>query len=276
MEEIDAQGPEEITLDVDERYTYAQTSIETLRVIRFFHEELKPVNTAEIEPEDCNCAICTENFTTDSHCAVRLPCNHIFGRPCIEHWLRPYATLRVTVEQPSQLRAMSLGANTCPQCRREFFPPQRAIDSLSNIEKRIKFWDMAYEHVGIALSRNDRRARESLVRYLRTYSARGLDEYYSYSYSGMPWQPSLGWHQQQLFAWCRRLKSQPLTPQQENLRQRLEDNATHDFPGGVRSWRNDQDELFYAVGPDNEERDETDANEEVIETEQEDDDTVEM
>ncbi|MCJ1425192.1 hypothetical protein MMC29_003080 [Sticta canariensis] len=281
MEEIDAPGPAVVTLDVDEQYTYAQTSVETLRVIRFFLEELKPVNTEDIETEDGNCAICAEQFTTDSHRAVRLPCNHIFGKSCIEHWLRPYASLTIMPGDQSMEPALSLGANSCPQCRRVFFPKQGAIDSLPNLETRVKFWDMAYAHVGITLSENERRAREDLLRYLGSYPGRGLDVYYPYLDTGSQWQSSLGWHQHQLFIFSFGLRTQSLTPEQENLRQRLEDNARLNFPGGVRWWRNDQDELFFAVGRENEERDEREESEEVTETEHEgevfaEDDTEEM
>ena len=266
MDEIDAPGPAVITLDVHEQFTYARTSVETLRVIRFFLEELKPVNTTDIESEDSNCAICTEKFTTEAHRPVRLPYNHIFGKTCIEHWLRPYASLQVMPEDQSDERALSLGANTCPQCRRIFFPRHVAIDSLTDIEMRIKFWDMAYAHVGITLSGNERRAREDLLRYLGSYSARGLDVYYSYWHKGKGWQQSLGWHEQRLLDFSLRLATQSLTPEQENLRQRLEEIARVGFPSGVRWWRNDQDELFHAVGPEIQERDERDESK-VIETE---------
>ena len=258
MEEINAPGPDVITLDVDERFTYAKTSIDTLRVIRFFLEELKPVDAADIEPEDCNCAICAETFTTDSHRAVRLPCNHIFGKTCIEQWLRPYASLIMMPEDESRERGLSLGANTCPQCRRVFFPEQRAIDNLANIDMRIKFWDMAYAHVGIALSENERRGREDLLQYLGSYYARGSSVYYPFFHITKAWVPFPEWSQKRLLVFSLRLKSQSLTPEQENLRQRLENNARFGFPGGVRVWRDDQNEVFFAVGPENEERDERD------------------
>lgn len=249
MEEIGDHDPEMNTLDVIEHLTYAKTSIETLRVIRFFLEDLKPVKTADIEPEDCTCAICTEDFTTDSHRAVRLPCNHIFGKTCIEQWLRPYASLKLIPGEVSIASALSLGSHTCPQCRRVLFHRQRAIDSLTNIEMRIKFWDMAYAYVGIALSENERRAREDLLRYLGSYSERGSGTYYPYFHTGKHWMLYPGWLQNELLHYSLRLKNRPLTPRQEYLRQGLENNAKFGFVGGVRWWRNDQDELFYAVGP---------------------------
>lgn len=251
MEEINDPGPDVTTLDVDEQLTYADIPIDTLRVIRFFLEELKPVDTADIEPNDCDCAICTETFTTDSHRAVRLPCNHIFGKGCIELWLRPYASLIVMEEDDSLERALSLGANTCPLCRRVFFPTQTVVDNLTVIEMRVKFWDMAYQHVGIPLSENERRAREDFLRYLGRYHARDMDIYYPFILVGRFWVRFPGWPQTRLLAFSLRLQHRSLTPEQESLRQRLEFYARFGFPGGVRWWRNDQDELFFAVGPGN-------------------------
>lgn len=84
MEEIVAPGSEVVTLDVSEKWTCARTLIGTCRVIKFFLEELKPVNTSDVEPSDCKCDFCTEDFTSDSHRARKVPCNHIFGKTCIE------------------------------------------------------------------------------------------------------------------------------------------------------------------------------------------------
>lgn len=248
MSEINAPGTDGITLDVDPEFTYAQTSNETLRVIRFFLEELKPVDTADIEPEDGNCAICTQTFTTGSHPAVRLPCNHMFGKPCIEQWLRPYVSSMP--EHVLREQGLSLGANTCPQCRREFFPRQRIIDNLMKIEKRVRFWDMAYAHIGIALSHNERRAREDLLRYLRSYDARGADIYHPDQHITKHWTKFPEWSQMRLLAFSLRLQRQSLSPEQETLRQRLENHARCGFPGGVTCWKNDCGEMLFAVGPE--------------------------
>lgn len=257
MEESNAPGPGLITLDVEEQFTYARTSIQTLQVIRFFLNELEPVNIEDIKPEDCNCHICTEAFTTVSHRAVRLPCNHIFGKACIEKWLRPYASLVVMEEDESRERALSLGANTCPLCRRAFFPRQTVVDNLTVIEMRIKYWDMAYEYVGIALSEHERGAREDLLRYLGSYPTHDLDMYYSFKIVGKQWAQFLDWCQTRLLVFSVRLKHGSLTPEQEYLRQRLQHVAGFGFPGGLRWWRNAQNELFFAVGCEDEERDES-------------------
>lgn len=232
-------SPEVNTLDVDQRWTYANTFCATWQVIKFL-SDLQPVN-GDMELEDRNCDICREDFTTDFHRAVRLPCNHIFGKTCIERWLRPYASL-----EPSQGESgLSLGANSCPKCRRVFTPQQRAIDSLLGIEIRIRFWDLAYAHVGIALSEREAEAREDLLRYLGSYCGRGSDEFFPYFTEKIK---TIVWAQNQLLRFSLSLKRYFLTGAQEHLRRRLEEIGRHGFPGRVRCWRNDHDELCFEVG----------------------------
>lgn len=91
MVKIGPPSPNVNTLDVDEQWTYADTAKETWQIIKFFLEELKPVNTEDLDAENGTCSICVEKFTKDLHRPVRLPCNHCFGEPCIKIWLSPYA-----------------------------------------------------------------------------------------------------------------------------------------------------------------------------------------
>ena len=63
-----------------------------------------------IQNEDQRCAICSEAYGTISlengtlEVEMRLPCNHTVGSACIAQWLKD--------------------RNSCPICRREFFPAQ--------------------------------------------------------------------------------------------------------------------------------------------------------
>ena len=63
-----------------------------------------------IQNEDQRCAICLEGYGTISlengtlEVEMRLPCNHTVGSACIAQWLKD--------------------RNSCPICRREFFPAQ--------------------------------------------------------------------------------------------------------------------------------------------------------
>ena len=214
------------TLDVLETRTYASIATETWQIIKFLLEELKPVGNPDLEPEDHRCAICGEHFTTDDHPAVRLPCNHAFGEPCIREWLRPYSPFaRYNGYE------LKVGANTCPMCRREFFPKQREFDILPNIEARIALWDKAYAHVGIALSERERQVREDLLRYIDYYVyARHNVYFYPFTWPGS----TIDWvdHQRHvLLSFSLDLKSKNLTPRQENLRQGLEEFARQDVPG---------------------------------------------
>lgn len=237
MAEFGFPNPKDNTLDFDERWTYAHTCTETWQIMKFFLEELKPIDTAELEPEDCKCDICAEDLTMDSHRAVRLPCGHHFGESCIKIWLSPFASCVEIAGRPWGAK----GANTCPKCRREFFPKQTTIDLLPEIECRIKLWDKAYAHVGIALSEKERQAREDLLQYVGSYHAHELDEYYTCL--PISCYPTMA--HSRLLKYSISIKRQKLTPAQQHLRQDLEEFATtwvareeasrRNFPYGYRN-----------------------------------------
>ncbi|MCJ1466252.1 hypothetical protein MMC07_004871 [Pseudocyphellaria aurata] len=240
MVKIGPPSPALNTLDVLQRYTYALTARETWQVINFFHEELLLVNVDDIQLEDRQCDICTGEFADDLHRAVKLPCGHIFGMKCIQRWLTPFKTGYALLEGNP-----SLGANNCPKCRRVFFPRQSYLDSPNAVEGRIRFWDLAYAHVGIALSDSERRIRADLLRYISTsgYLDRTLP-------SDLIRPIYIEKLHQQLRSFSRHLKSHPLTPVQEHLRSGLEEIALRGFqtrndPDGVAYGRDDQGELFF-------------------------------
>ncbi|MCJ1465125.1 hypothetical protein MMC07_003741 [Pseudocyphellaria aurata] len=217
-------GAEVNTLDVVPELTYAYTLISTSGIIKFFLDDLKPVDTGELKPDECICTICSEELT-DTHHAVRLPCGHIFGASCIKAWLNPFAPC--TTEE---IFGPAVGANTCPMCRRELFPPQQYADVLPVLEERIKLWDKAYAEVGIELSETDRRVREDLLRYLHSYSAVfGFDEYYPANHSAQSASDYSYLACRFLFDFAVQVRHENITPEQERLRRRLEEVA-------VRLW----------------------------------------
>lgn len=72
--------------------------------IDFLSKGLAPVTAttlAGLVAEDRDCAICTEELTCEE--AVQLPCKHVFGKSCVEAWLK------------------LPGKNTCPSCRQILF-----------------------------------------------------------------------------------------------------------------------------------------------------------
>lgn len=248
MVKIGPPGPKVDTLDVNPQRTYADTSIETWQIIKFFMKELKFVNAADLEPKDLNCGICAQEFTTGyrrSHRAVRLPCSHIFGELCIKKWLSPYKPCRSQMPTTGDPLEKPVGANTCPICRRAFFYPQQTVDVLPEIEIRITVWDMAYKHIGIALSETERRARKDLLHYLASYSDRTLDEHYPPFTNRLDY---LTWAHERLLIFSRRLKRQKnLTPVQKHLRQGLEDYATNGFRGTLKLHRTDRDVFYFRL-----------------------------
>lgn len=222
MVKIGPPGPKVNTLDVVDGATYADTAVETWQIIKFFLEELVPVDTETFKPEDRKCHICGEDFSKFFHRAMRLPCGHCFGEPCIKAWLSPYGPAR-EIERWGEA---DCGANTCPTCRRVFFPEQTVIDFLPAIEARIKIWDTAYAHIGIALSETERQAREDLLRYLETYFARGVDIYYPFA--RLPSSPclssaSLDMARIMLYTFSLELLHTNLTHVQRQLRQSLQE-----------------------------------------------------
>lgn len=88
-----------------------------------FISSLRKVDAEDLGPDqiDRECRICFELYrkcagraaaasdagglytSISGEDPVRLPCNHIFGRQCLEHWLRRH--------------------DQCPKCRRELLPP---------------------------------------------------------------------------------------------------------------------------------------------------------
>lgn len=228
MVKIGPPSPNVHTLDLFEECAYADTSIKIWQVIKFFLEELKPVNIEDLGSEDCKCHICTEDFTTGFHGAVRLPCGHFFGKPCIEQWLRPYGLAVITSED----KELRFGANSCPMCRQVFFPVQTQFDTLPEIKVRIKVWDKAYAYAEIELSEPERRAREDLLRYVDTYPGRGLDRYYPEFTARQ--SPYLRWARLRLLRFSRMVKHFELTPLQKNLQQSLERFAKRTLRNGSK------------------------------------------
>lgn len=243
MVEVGPASPAVSTLDVFEHIAYASTSTETMQVIGFFLEALQPIQAEDLDPDERKCHICSDDFRAGSHVAVRLPCNHHFGEQCIQNWLRPY-------ENPTKTKdEWKCGANSCPLCRQVFFPEQRNCDILPEMEMRIKLWDKVFAHVGIALSEQERQAREDLLLFIQKYHSRGFDVYYP-SRSEAPF-PYLLWAQIELFIFSRRLtKNKTLNPVQKHLAQKLLKIA-RPMAGGEFRWREDNvGELFMEMEPE--------------------------
>ncbi|MCJ1469530.1 hypothetical protein MMC07_008163 [Pseudocyphellaria aurata] len=286
MVKIGPRGPVLNTLDSFEGYTYAFTNVDTWLAIRFFLSEFVFVDVDDIELEDRQCSICTAELADDLHPAVSLPCSHVFGLECIESWLRPYPSL--TVNEGLELRE-PLGANTCPLCREVFFPPHTAIDTLHLMEARIAFWDLAYAHVGVALTDTERHARADLLLYIRSCYARGLISTTIVN----TYSPSryISWLHRTLLRFCDDLAryGHTLTPVQDHLRRRLGEIAIlgrdrDHSADGLRYRHNVQGDLVFEArhgwDPVRDNMNESDGNEEDTKGEESEalieDDTEEM
>lgn len=265
MVKISPPHPMINTLDIDDTIAFADTSTETLQIVKFFLDDLRPVDIAGLESEDRKCVICAEDYTTDSHRAVRLPCNHCFGEQCITKWLSPFIPWRPAAGLTRRMTENHPGANTCPNCRHVFFPAQVAVDCLPEMEMRIKLWDWAYLEAEIAISVRQNRARECLVRYIDGYFARGLDEYYPSDAARSAYEP---WARYRLTMFAGVLRFLSLTPIQTILKRRLLKIATRLNPHEINWRRDDQGTLFFqweGVTEGNQNYEEAEAEEEVIE-----------
>ena len=267
MVKIGPPGPTVNTLDIDPTAAYADTSNETLQIMNFFLEDLRPVEIEDLEPEDRRCPICSEEYTRNLHRAVRMPCKHCFGEPCIRTWLSPFLPWSPEAENPFQREARPPGANTCPSCRRVCFPRQQVADCLPEIDARIRLWDYVYAQAGIALSERERRAREDLLRYIDDYRARGVDEYY-------PSDEAMAGRQRSTFVrliiFVLALDYMTLTPPQERLLRRLRDTAEDLDPDHMTWRRNDLGTLFFEYeGGWETETEEEDESDEEVEAEEE-------
>ncbi|MCJ1469794.1 hypothetical protein MMC07_008436, partial [Pseudocyphellaria aurata] len=105
--------------------------------------------------------------------------------------------------------------------------------------------DLAYAHVGIALSGSERRIRADLLQYI------GVGQRVNRGFpSERLRQEFIAWISGGLHSFCTILKDQPLTPVQEHLRRNLEEIAERGFltrshPDGLRYWRDAHGELFF-------------------------------
>lgn len=167
-----------------------------------------------------------------------------------------------------------VGANNCPCCRREFFPKQTAVDTLPEIKARIELWDRAYAYVGIPLSEGERRAREDLLRYVDSYFARGLDEYYPSDNARSGYTT---WAYERLYLVSIFLVIVKLTPLQKHLRRGLEDIAKRNYPAKMTYGLNHRGRMTFELKEDWEtvQHDENHESQEKVEAEEESEELAE-
>lgn len=176
---------------------YAGTSRADWEAIVNQGDVLKPVDLDDIEPENRECDICREPFgpssdnPTSPEVPVSLPCGHIFGKDCLENWIAVAGGRgdsgehenRLDDDSPDEERTGEVGqaAETsvvdlfpdstfsttgdpfsCPKCRAEHVEAQDA----PTIAARLRFWDHAYEHLGIVRSAEEEGCRDDLWQFV--------------------------------------------------------------------------------------------------------------
>ena len=175
---------------------YAGTSRSEWEAIARQLTFLKQVDLEDLEPEDRTCEICREPYVplNDNGChekPVSLPCGHVFGYDCLEEWMvvgndhdpveyedspdepparegdQTYSLDGVEDLLPDSAFLEVEETFTCPKCRESFTVPMSA-EKAPALEARLRFWDSAYEKVGIIRSADEEDSRQDLWRFVLT------------------------------------------------------------------------------------------------------------
>lgn len=215
--------PNEFVLPDDQGY--AMTEIEISDAAEYLMTKLETIKLDDLKLEDRVCAICqSELFISEdvtlSHPPVKTVCGHIFGRNCIVRWLDPLSFWRL--EEDFDLNGEPIPPLTewgnfgCPICRRELFA-ECEIEAMEVVIRRLAFWDMAYASAGVARSEREERSRKYLYEYIEyccsikaSHLDGNMDLYFRASAQNL------------LLIFVKDLQAQKLTPEQENLRNKLE------------------------------------------------------
>lgn len=185
--------------DLYNEEAYAGYSKEDWGRVAIHLDFFKSVKLDDIEPEDRECDICRQSFcpTDDGQSPeipISLPCGHVFGKECVLNWitvaqgdypLEPdnnvneeqaedvsslnfsLDLIRINHLRPQRLPDISDRSFTCPNCRRKFTIQRMPGSVAVEMEVRLRFWDSAYEKLGIELSGEEEVCREDLLQFVK-------------------------------------------------------------------------------------------------------------
>ena len=145
---------------------YADVSFEVWDSVSFLNS-LQPTQVPKLPRDDQTCSICLGDFiashTEESNLPVKLPCGHVFGRCCITNWLTPFGPSQPC--SPPAVLPRDLH-NSCPECRNKPFPAVYIPDSLTDLEYRLRLWDVVYHLLAIQRSDFEDESRRVLWEFL--------------------------------------------------------------------------------------------------------------
>ncbi|KAL9636593.1 MAG: hypothetical protein Q9164_002724 [Protoblastenia rupestris] len=101
-----------------------------------FLDSLSTVGARHIPPEDRNCPVCTQQYSSrasafDETAARQLPCGHLVCAECLEKWFTPFT------DEGQR--------HSCPHCRAVCFPKMASIDTLEGGQARLDAADWALQ-----------------------------------------------------------------------------------------------------------------------------------
>ncbi|MCJ1466991.1 hypothetical protein MMC07_005613 [Pseudocyphellaria aurata] len=173
------------TFDLSDEEAYAGTSRSEWESIVSELNHLTPVNTDVFEIHEHECGICQEPIGSaddggNAEEAVSLPCQHVFGNHCISKWIAMGQNANEHEDSPNHPvgpdsfddllpREPCLGLNscyfTCPICRQGWTISTREAQAPA-IVARLRFWDSAYEKLGIVRSAKEEESRKDLWEFV--------------------------------------------------------------------------------------------------------------
>ncbi|MCJ1468435.1 hypothetical protein MMC07_007063 [Pseudocyphellaria aurata] len=173
------------TFDLSDEEAYAGTSRSEWESIVFESNNLAPVRSEAFELRQHGCGICQEPIGSaddegNAEQAVSLACQHVFGNQCISKWIAMGQNANEHEDSPNHpvgpdsfddllLPEPCLGLNscyfTCPIRRQGWTVSTREAQAPA-IVARLRFWDSAYEKLGIVRSAKEEESRKDLWEFV--------------------------------------------------------------------------------------------------------------
>ncbi|MCJ1269046.1 hypothetical protein MMC22_008934 [Lobaria immixta] len=211
MEESISRNPQPNEFVTPHNVVYAMTDMETWEMIEFLMT-LEPVKFESLDPDDRVCGICQLEFTVP----VKTVCGHVFCEECIIAWLDPLEDTRPSIFG-LDIYHYEESNIWCPLCRKELYSKRLFRIPMEGLAANLWFWDSAYALAGVARSEKEEYSRILLWKYINHCRS-----HYRFELVDEAKIILLRSAQIDFLSFTQKLKTQSLTPVQEELRKSLE------------------------------------------------------